>query len=406
MKKTANPAYLPFKNDENNFDFFFLTALSGLVLFKLFFSFYFNWYPETKPREYLAYPLGWVLVPLAGWAFTLLLDKWRGEDTREGGFYPVLVTAQFILVLFLFHPRWMAHIGPFAQLGVFLMAEGTALAIARRKKPSAMDRDLLYGGMVCLASFWVLNVNTGLFKGPWSHPLACLLFLVVIGVFHLGYPRDAGPSRPATPWVRLPAVFLLYGIVLAVLAWTVLDPRFPYNKYHFGFYLGPLADLLNGKSLLNNINAQYGVMVFYFLKIFFAWMPLGYRSFSLVNMTLTVLQYFVFFITCRLLFKGWALPLLALSSLLLINHFAYVEVNPFFFPSTGPLRFGFLYLLPLLVLLRGRIPGWRNLFYALEAGLTALAFFLEPGRGGLHRASLSLDRPAGIHPLRTQTRLG
>jgi hypothetical protein len=375
----------PFKDDRKNFEYLFLTALAGLVLFRLFFSFYFTWIPETKYEDFKAYFLGWVFVPMAGWAFTWFLEKvrkrWIGD---KPSFYPILALANFILVLFLFHPRWTNHIDSFLRLGLFLFVEFIGLWIAVKKKDEPGSSltglgDPYYFWMMGLAVAWLFNIKADLGGVVIKHPLNYLILIGGFWAFHWGIPKYSSitknPARNKTPVGKILKKLLIYGAVFIGIFYLVVDPRFKYDRHHFSFYLGPLSDLVNGKSLLNNINAQYGVLVFYFLKVFFRFLPLGYTSFSLVNTILIVLQYFLFYFIARGLFKGWALPLFGLLALLLINHFAASGTNPVLYPSTGPLRFGFIYLLAALILLRNKYPAWKNSFYFGEAAVIGAATF-------------------------------
>ena len=365
-------------------------GLIGLVLFKLFFSFYFHWKSETKYGDFMAYCLGWLFVPIAGWAFIRffekLLKKWVGENNS---YYPTLALANFILVLFLYHPRWTAHIGPFAQLSLFLFIESIGLWITSKSKDKRVSfreipSDLCYFWIIGLAVFWIFNIKPDLGGIAVEYSLnyfvlSCIVLAGGFCTFHWGIPKfhpfQKDPKPNETKAMAILKNLLIYGAVFLVIFYLLVDPRFKYDKFHYSFYLGPLSDLIHGKSLLYNINAQYGVLIFYFLRFFFLFLPLGYTSFALVNMLLTVLQYFLFFFIVRRLFKGWALPLFSLLALLLINHFAATRENPILYPSTGPLRFGFIYLLGTLVLLRNKYPEWKNSFYLGEAAVVGAATF-------------------------------
>ncbi|HEY5039686.1 MAG TPA: hypothetical protein VIJ93_11490, partial [bacterium] len=322
----------PFQNERENFEFLFLTGLAGLVLFRLFFSFYFTWIPETKYEDFKAYILGWVFVPMAGWVFTGLLEKFRKKWIGDKpSFYHILALANFILVLFLFHPRWTVPLGCFTRFSLFLFVEFIGLWFAAKKKDKPGSSltglgDPYYFWMMGLAVAWLFNIKADLGGVVIKHPLNYLILIGGFCAFHLGIPKFSSLGKNSlSDKISVRKIIerlLIYGVVFLVIFYLVADSRLKYDKYHFSYYLGPLSDLLNGKSLLFNINAQYGVLVFYFLKFLFQFIPLGYTSFSLVDIILTVIQYFLFYFIARRLFKGWPIPLFSLLALLLINHFA------------------------------------------------------------------------------------
>src|SRR6185295_139330 len=99
-----------------------------------------------------------------------------------------------------------------------------------------------------------------------------------------------------------------------------------------------------GKSLMVDINAQYGILVFYFLKLFFNFLPVGFTSLSFVITFLIIAQYCLFYFILRQLFRSEIYSFFFLLVLILINHFASVGWATVV-PSVGPLRFGFIYTL-------------------------------------------------------------
>jgi hypothetical protein len=132
--------------------------------------------------------------------------------------------------------------------------------------------------------------------------------------------------------------------------------------------------MLGGKSLLFNINAQYGVFVFYFLKLVFSILPIGFTSFALVITILQTIQYFIFYCIARKILPGEILAFFAVTALLLVNHFAMIDYFSCY-PSTGVMRFGFVYLLTALILLRNHFQKGKWLFLWLESILVGIASF-------------------------------
>lgn len=261
---------------------------------------------------------------------------------------------------------------------------GTGIAWLIRKKaegsnPKGDDPLHLYQATLIFFILWIFTIHgfTHLLR-DWK--LLNYIFLTgTCGLFYFVVPfkKENGFARGKT-WalgkIRIPQWLPLYGAVFLLISYLVIDPFFPYTRYHYTYYLGPLADLLNGKSLLANINAQYGVLVFYFLGAIFHLLPLGYTSFAWVITLLIAAQYCVFYFFVRRLFRSGLYSFLCLLALLLVNHFAQ-NPRPTGAPSAGPLRFGFIYILMALVLLRNQYLARRNLILWLESLVMGVAFF-------------------------------
>ena len=68
-----------------------------------------------------------------------------------------------------------------------------------------------------------------------------------------------GRNRPAKALDWLDSTVGIVIVLTTVFTVTVI------NYYHQNFYLGPVREVLNGRSLLVNVDCQYGVAVIYFL---------------------------------------------------------------------------------------------------------------------------------------------
>jgi len=143
--------------------------------------------------------------------------------------------------------------------------------------------------------------------------------------------------------------------VMAALALVVVNPDFSYDVTHYNFYLGPVNDLLHGKSLLVDINCQYGVGVIYFLALVFkvGLLPFNYQGLAALIGILQVAQYALVYLLLRRLLNTQVFAVLVLGLILLVSFFSQLELAAL--PSIGPLRFGMVYLLLCLPLLR----SWR-----------------------------------------------
>lgn len=145
------------------------------------------------------------------------------------------------------------------------------------------------------------------------------------------------------------------GLVVVAIALVVINPEFSFEITHYNYYLGPVNDLLHGRSLLVDINCQYGVLVIYFLALVFktGLLPFTYKGLAALIGILQVAQYSLVYLLLRRLLKAQLFAALVLGLILLVSYFSQLEMAAL--PSIGPLRFGLAFLLLSLPVLR----SWR-----------------------------------------------
>jgi hypothetical protein len=345
-------------------EFFCLAAVFALIFLR-FFLLVFIEGPLDKPQLFHLYMGAWCSFPILGWLAVEGLERLR-QRGRAGIliFYPLALLLNAAFLMLFFSPvgwekadgLWLAALWILIQLlvwkGSFFPAWPRALS-------------WITAGLFAVWSAWLF-----LIPRPPEFPLSWhpLWFLPVLLLFYGGLW-----SGPGNRWQSRRVAWIFGGAALALVFLSVVHPTFSFNFESYTYYLGPLADLQNGKSLLHDVNAIYGVFVFYFLDPFFRLLPLGFRSLCLVLSVLLIIHYFIFyFIARRLLPSAWAflalLLFLALSCYLTLG--AVTDS-----PSTSPLRFGSIDVLLLLVLARNRHPAWIGTLLVLEALVAGLFFW-------------------------------
>ncbi len=159
-------------------------------------------------------------------------------------------------------------------------------------------------------------------------------------------------------------------LVLAV-APAVLD----IDHFHQDFYLGPVNEVLAGRSMLVDVNCIYGVGVIYFLAATFKLLHLKphYAPFTALLVTLTTTQIVMLYWITRRIFRSRPLTVQCLVAVVILGRIGFYHADNIGYPSVGPLRFG----LPLLVLAAGFLrriqpsSGWPWAW--IEAGLVGAA---------------------------------
>ncbi len=366
---------------EARFTLFSLAAVYGLLAVRIFLAFAVR--PDDSPRnDFFLYAGSWVVALTAG-----TLGGWIAARARERRSPRLDLSAHLFvntaLLVIAFSVEATGVATGVALCGGFLAAQAALAFVVSRgseTRPSWARRlPPLPVASFLLFAMWVLSKSHEIFITPtkWK-----ALRFALMGFLAWALPwslRGAGTAPNPSAGTRdaertKNRRWLIDGIVFTVLAVLLIDPNFPVDVNHENYYLGPLADLRAGKSMLVDINAQYGVLVFYFLHLVFKLLPIGYVSLCLVVTLLILLQDFLFYLIAARLFGRRLFTFLTVGVLLLLNHYATLG-HAQSFPSTGPLRFGFIYLLLASILFRNDRPKWKAAGWAWESLLMAAAAF-------------------------------
>ena len=194
---------------------------------------------------------------------------------------------------------------------------------------------------------------------PVGVALACLYFLIEV-VYHRRLSSEAFRQSWLHYTVTIIAILCCFN---TLLLW---DP------YHYSFFLFPARDLIAGKSLLVDINAQYGIGVVYLTALICGWSitsvtgPFLSGALNILN----IIQYLgLYYFTCVLV-RSRRVALMLWIAVLFNRSWQLGSAESF--PSTGPLRFGLGYLAIFVVTSAwfARRSVWR---LAVEATLFGVA---------------------------------
>jgi len=286
-------------------------------------------------------PSSALLLPLsAAWGIGLVLAV-RGVERRE---------------------RPGARLEPSGTYRMWILAAGLGAACVMAFLSPEVFRPIKLGASIAIAgaltAAHVLRPSSGGGRRLW--PIDALaVALVVLTVTDLsGYLEYQRPDA----------------VTVTLGDGAVLTPEYLSfaHRTHEGFWLGPLNDVLHGRTLLVDVSSQYGVVSVYFLAAFFQVAPLGYGPLALLASFLTALQYAVAYAVMRLggSARTLAVPAIAAASVgLLLGSIG----SPADFPSTGGLRFGIPWLVVLIAVAWARWPHGRPVLRAAAIGLVAVA---------------------------------
>ena len=330
----------------------------------------------TEAEESKLFVLSCVVVPLVGVLSSWALARMRRELFDDNPyFFPLLSSSHAIfwaMGVRSLRALTTTDFRPRVRTLVLVWFVGTLAAVAVlyvvRKRRNAFVALLVRAIEPALPFIIVVALLPFATQGPLSALyLSVLCIAGLASVFHeeLGrFPRRVGAGL---------AFDLL---VVAAMALIVVDPIMDLDPFHSNFFLGPIAAVRSGRSLLVDVNCQYGVGLIYFLAAFFE-VRIGLVSpsidrLALVLSVLSVAQYAVIYVTLRVITRRGALSALVLALMIFMPRFESVNY-PTSYPSTGVLRFGLGYVLVAMFALRGRLPRHRSLFFWLEALVVGIA---------------------------------
>ena len=168
-------------------------------------------------------------------------------------------------------------------------------------------------------------------------------------------------TRVPTGWPQT-LVAVVVGVVGIALSVNVVPP---WDEEHHAFFLFPMRDVAAGKSLLVDVNAQYGVGLIYFLALLTGGAVEGITPTGLSAWTnvANVALYVGLWGACAWLARDWALGSLAWLAIM-VNRSVSIGFAEAY-PSTGAWRFGLPWLLVAdAASEQCRMAPWRRLLRA------------------------------------------
>ncbi len=371
-------------DNDIKFSVFFLSVFWGVYFFLL------NVMPYipggiTEKEESLIFINGWLTVPLAAGGTALLMEYIRKSLYKSKDFfYPaLLLTNGAFLFIFVWLVRFSSTAGAHCQ------SLRCLLDTLERQMPSWQTGEFYVGdtpirtlqwiyicypivNILCLIAVKLLDdvkprqgryealLKLTYFVIPFMIGLALINYselkfrrpdvwieIILLSFLSLGH-RQIVSFRTERKWL-----YVLNVLVILLVIFLIFDPTFPIERHHQNHILSPAHDLKLGRSLLVDINCQYGVLSVYFVKSALSILPFSYQGLSLLVTILLIIQYSVVYILLRYLLKSFIPSVLILWLIIEANFFATLG-EAAAYPSIGPLRFGLSYLLLLAVAARSQ----------------------------------------------------
>ncbi len=191
-------------------------------------------------------------------------------------------------------------------------------------------------------------------------------------------------------WKHITYLFIFITIFI-----LIYNPKYPYSYQslslygsihqflHANFYIAPINEVINGKSLLVDAHAQYGILTTYFPSLIFKIIGLSYANFVLYTMILAVIYAIIFFLLLRVLSKNSLLALIGILAYIKLAYYRGIDPGweAFVLPSSTPLRYFFDILVAFLVFNFFKIGARPFKKLLLVSGVAVLALFYNPEFG-------------------------
>ncbi len=351
----------------------------------------------VEKEEFQIYAHGWLTVPVLTIGAVLFMEKIRAKQfSGNQFFYPILVIGN---ALFWLAAIWGIRLASLNIEGCTTFA--CKLAVFDKQMPSFETGEFVRGNLPVallagiVIAFPILNIfilavsrfiksnNNAASRIYYLIPFivgAALItysgfrfekwgvlvgvgFLALVSFFH----KKIAEFRLTQNWQRVADALVLLAIIF-----LIFDPGLSIDHHHQSHYLGPVCDLMAGKSLLVDIDCQYGILPIYFLAGVFNVIPFSYAGMSFLAMILLALQYFLVYLFLRYILKSPIISIFVLLIIIMANYFAGLG-HVTAYPSTGPLRFGLPYLLLFLSVLTARFPRFNKYLWLMEGFVVAMA---------------------------------
>jgi hypothetical protein len=355
---------------------------------------------HSKATERLGYfLLALVVVPAS---LALAVRRSRTPQAAERGSSGAVMTLVLTAAVL-----WAVRVAsPVRTSGVLLIGLLAVRIVATVGQRRARDRATGQARRSLVAIVPVLLVAAAVPFVPaatldWSNvaiAAVCATALVPLVKLARGWPRSARRVLDVGT-VSLCALLVFYlGRPVKLLA---------LNQHYF---LGPTTDVLHGHPMLVGTFSQYGFGMFDGLGAFFSVAPIGYGSFTLLLSALTALLFAAVYLVLRLSTRSQIVAIAGLLVAVVLNIFGQVHYYTYY-PSTGVLRFGLVWLVILLSVAAARSTRRARLLDGLvlvvvgasaawsgESGVYCLgtacaiacidAAVLESGRGARYRVAV------------------
>jgi len=207
--------------------------------------------------------------------------------------------------------------------------------------------------------------------------LQFLLIAILISILFVLWFR---PLKEVSRWASFSFVkyFVDFMVFLAIIFFVsiVVVNGWGYPNYvivpNYNPVIGPINDVLGGKSLLVNINSQYGLLYIYTLAFLFRFIPLTYSNFFWLCFVVAIAGYYLLYIVMRK-WLGW-IAILGIALIIGFHYFGAVG-NILLLCQQTFLRFGWWIILLLFIVFEDKIRIKQRIKFFIEILIVTTAIY-------------------------------
>lgn len=218
------------------------------------------------------------------------------------------------------------------------------------------------------------------YKNPEPASINLLFFLSYIGIilmiFFFSHLFTFRLKSKTLSW----RIFAF--LILVVIAFFTFEAKFPISPHDYSFFIGPIYEVAQGKTIFTQATSQYGFLSVLFLAMLYKLKILGLAYLPAFIWLLYIFQYFLCFFLIYKISGSKILALISIFSVLTLNYFSLYHL-PIALPQVGAMRW---FPLILSVWLFYRLKGFQSKKFIFAVSLlgfwvvdSGLALYLACG---------------------------
>ncbi|MFZ2957915.1 MAG: hypothetical protein WA705_13590 [Candidatus Ozemobacteraceae bacterium] len=329
----------------SEFDELFLKFYSVAALFIASVIIIFQTQTQTEAVEWKVYEASSILSACAFFCLGFIFKK---HKLRCSTYIKYLATIMVFLVFFIcflicMHFMESKVIASFLLLAIiiflFKWSDFTSCDVNNNSPKSGVlilqYNIFVLSGLLCILSYFISDLSEAVIL-----PVGAILVTFrLFPIFEKWLNRTAPAINKNIDLLpeNMPAIFfVIIFLGLLLFPWCKRSCDF----FHFSFYVGPILDILKGKSLLYDFPSQYGYLSIHFLAFVFKFFTLSFDNFNNLSTLLFVIYYIFAGLIFLKLFKKFV-PSAISTLIVILFQTIYSPYCGILYPSTGPIRFGF-----------------------------------------------------------------
>lgn len=216
----------------------------------------------------------------------------------------------------------------------------------------------------------------------WQFLLVSLSVAIPLGLYIVN-------PRPLSQFFKIKAIrvsvdFMAIGSIIFFI--SIISPWIREGKeltrvvHDYIAVVGPINDILSGKSILVNSFSQYGLMLPYGASVFFKFIPLSLSNFFILTYLLTIVGMILIYITLRIWLRSFFASIVWIF--LMVTHYLFaLQANILLFCMNTFLRYGWWVIVLFFLLSHKYLVKNKKVNNIIELALIGISVFWATDTG-------------------------